>query len=1404
MMLAIFLVSLLAISAVSAADNATDNIVSVEETTSDVVKETTDEVVFIEDNCTAELDFDLLNGKGYVIAGNIMNFNVKELNTPYYDDDYYIIDYTDGKNTKEISSKWNNTYQYSYDLNLTANSDYNYTFYGHYHMVGHLHGQPWTYGLYTNSNLVLQGSFKTDNYGNIVDFVHDQHLKLVLSNYNNSCTIKSMSKPSIYSFNLNGVTLGLSIGKKLLMGNNIIDEYYIGNNYDENYVKKVFNIFVHDNSNVRTFRELAAKINRYEFVLDCDYRYDATVDSNYQNGITISSGIIIDGKGHVIDGNAESKIFRINANAVLKNITFTNVLSSSSKTDGAIYWTGYHGGTIENCRFTNISVKYGAGLIHSHCKNLTIDSCYFENNYAKDSLIELYGYYSIINNCTFINNSNEIIKVTSFAKYSQISNCLFINNNGTCIGCGAIECKVINCSLVNNYANEGVASCGGNGCLYKNCSFINNSALYSGGAIFWAGHEGRVSDCIFINNTVTNSIYWSNAHGGAIFWGGDDGTLENCIFINNSASKYAGAISWTGEYGHVNNCIFINNTPNSDFSDTTIISKKQLSFNSSNYVFNYTHSNPISIIINNMSDNLQIISPINIEINNGIKNKKIIAYAVNDVVRIFDEISDLDVGNWTVNAIFEGDDNYYSCNVTFIISINPLISSLTITSNDTNLGKETILIANICDKLNSTVNEGQVMFYDGETSIGEANVYDGVATLIYIPSTAGEHSITAIFNSDNYLSSNSTVKLLVDNATVDVLVNTGTVGYNSTFVANVKGLYSVISEGTVSFYIDDEYIGKVNVVDGSASLVYSPLIANEYIVKVVFSDSVNFLDAENITSYTVNKADSNIVISSVNGTVGHELSLIAGVISSNNLTINEGIITFFDGETKIGESVVNGSVACLTYTPTVDGEHKITTVYDSSNYLSSNSTVSLLVDSVTVEVLVNTGTVGYNSTFVANVKGLYSIINEGTVRFYINDNFLGKSKVINGATDLIYIPLIAGNHIIKAVYGDSQKYLDTDDVTGYQVNKADSKINIDEITSTFGDELTLRVTIVSSNNLSINEGIVTFFDGETNIGSSNINDGVASLRYSPIAGEHKITVKFNGNNYLSSEDVSRVIVNKAVTKIIFDNVNEVYYNAPSIFNLNVLSDNNKINEGIVKFYIENKEAGQRTVTDKITFDYIAPKAGNFEILAVFEGTNNYLSSNAIYSFKVNKMPTIISASAVSTVYNGGKYLVMTLKDQNGNALSNDEISINLNGIKNIKTDSNGQVKLSTNGLAPKSYSAIITFGGNDNYDNSTSTVKVTVKKATPKLTAKAKTFKKSVKTKKYSITLKTNQNKVMKNTKLTLKVNGKTYKATTNTKGQATFKITKLTKKGKFTAVVKFAGNKYYNAKTVKPKITVK
>uniref|UniRef100_UPI00386B07FB hypothetical protein n=1 Tax=Methanobrevibacter sp. TaxID=66852 RepID=UPI00386B07FB len=57
--------------------------------------------------------------------------------------------------------------------------------------------------------------------------------------------------------------------------------------------------------------------------------------------------------------------------------------------------------------------------------------------------------------------------------------------------------------------------------------------------------------------------------------------------------------------------------------------------------------------------------------------------------------------------------------------------------------------------------------------------------------------------------------------------------------------------------------------------------------------------------------------------------------------------------------------------------------------------------------------------------------------------------------------------------------------------------------------------------------------------------------------------------------------------------------------------------------------------------------------------------------------------------------------------------------------------------------------------------------------------------------------------KLTLKVNGKTYTANINSEGIAKFSI-KLTKKGKFTAKITFAGDKTYKSSSKTIKVTIK
>ena len=237
---------------------------------------------------------------------------------------------------------------------------------------------------------------------------------------------------------------------------------------------------------------------------------------------------------------------------------------------------------------------------------------------------------------------------------------------------------------------------------------------------------------------------------------------------------------------------------------------------------------------------------------------------------------------------------------------------------------------------------------------------------------------------------------------------------------------------------------------------------------------------------------------------------------------------------------------------------------------------------------------------------------------------------------------------------------------------------------------------------------------------------------------------------------------------------------------------------------ENVWKGTSSTTDLYALDITNSVKDSNNISFVATGSTILALQQIIVT--TQKAKTTIDAPGVTTVYNTNKNLVVTLKEVNGNAIANAKVTVTLNGKATVlTTDANGQATLAIpSNLVPKTYAVSISYDGDATHIKSSASTNVVVKKATVKLTAKKKTFKAKVKTKKYTVILKDNKGKAMKKVKLTLNVKGKTYKATTNAKGKATFKIKKLTKKGKYTAKVTYKGDKYYNKFTKKVKITVK
>lgn len=406
-------------------------------------------------------------------------------------------------------------------------------------------------------------------------------------------------------------------------------------------------------------------------------------------------------------------------------------------------------------------------------------------------------------------------------------------------------------------------------------------------------------------------------------------------------------------------------------------------------------------------------------------------------------------------------------------------------------------------------------------------------------------------------------------------------------------------------------------------------------------------------------------------------------------------------------------------------------------------------------------------------------------------DFLNKSIIILTIfiVGLFFISVASASDNVDAVCGDSANA---------------TSIVIEDANATVGYETSI-VAKVTSDKSTVDDGIVTFYDDSDMLGNSSVAGGVASISFTPKnAGNHIITAIFTSDNYLSSNSSKTLNVDKARVDLVIEQIPAVHPSDPIRISVNITSNSKPVNEGTITYYVNGKHLGTGYIYNgRQVMIYTPDSTGAFDLEAVFGGTNNYYYSSENSTFSVVKK-TKITSSGITTLYNGGKYLVAILADEDGNPIENTTLTIKINGaLKSFTTDADGKVRMSTNGLIPKTYSAVISFAGNDNYENSTATAKVIVKKPTPKLYAKNKAFKINTKYKKYYVTLKTNKNQPMKKVKITLTVKGKTYRSATNSKGKATFKIINLTKKGKFNAVIKYSGNKYYKAIKKKVKITL-
>ena len=551
-------------------------------------------------------------------------------------------------------------------------------------------------------------------------------------------------------------------------------------------------------------------------------------------------------------------------------------------------------------------------------------------------------------------------------------------------------------------------------------------------------------------------------------------------------------------------------------------------------------------------------------------------------------------------------------------------------------------------------------------------------------------------------------------------------------------------------------------------------------------------------------ASFNVLTESL--TLGEASSIVAELVDDNGNRIISSKLKFRINKTETDFISPNSDgLYTVEYTPT--SLDSISVKASCSNIENLNDDNDPILVKAITDLSVNcSGSAVYGTEFKVNAT-LDSTISGENITFTVLNSTSDPVKsvnttITNGFASYSFADLPAGDYTVVADYAGGTSFAPVSDSKAFTITQADSSIEINVLNDIVhvGDKINVKAVVPTGAT-----GNVTFRlenSKTVNVSEVAIFDGLS-------AGNYFIYAVYNGDaNYKASKEVNvtiNVVKYDLNLEISADNI--TYGEALVV----KLSTNSNFTGGIYVYIGELKQAAQ--IIDGVgnaTFNNLT--AADYFITANFTGDDSFYSDSANTTATVNGVEVPADKAISTNVPANTKSPTFSIK-LDKDATGNFTVSIDNGKIVRTAELKDGAASITVADLAAGNHNISISYSGDGKYapitQNTTLTIKEPVK-PTPKVTKKAtkivakkKTFKAKVKVKKYTITLKSGKT-LLKKVKVTLKVKGKTYKATTNKKGKATFKIKNLKKKGTYKAVIKFKGNKNYKATSKKVKIKVK
>jgi len=440
-------------------------------------------------------------------------------------------------------------------------------------------------------------------------------------------------------------------------------------------------------------------------------------------------------------------------------------------------------------------------------------------------------------------------------------------------------------------------------------------------------------------------------------------------------------------------------------------------------------------------------------------------------------------------------------------------------------------------------------------------------------------------------------------------------------------------------------------------------------------------------------------------------------------TTNEGVdlvlnVTVYNKKYNVG---ISEGIGYLEIANLNAGSYTVTTTLKNSDYETFTD-----ISQFEVRKANNTEIIIYsqntNGTLTTNV-----ILPEdatGNITYVITDknNTIIANKtaeLTNGTANISADDLANGNYTVTVSYfGDNNYKSTTSNSTVEIINSVkQAKLSISCDNITYGHNATIKINLADSDDNPLSgELVVSLNSINYNVAVTN---GSGSLTVSNISGGlHKVVANFTSEEYGENIAIANMSVEKLNTTLIFKNMttNVVLSGARTgeYFNVTLTDINGKALANKTIYIGFNGKVYKRTTNStgevqlQINIGY--QSANTFSI--TFLGDENYSGNVSCAIIVVNTLKTTLKVAKTTYTYKSSaktKTVKATLKLTNGTVLSRQTISIKINGaIYQAKTNSNGVATIKIPITKKGTYTATVTFAGNNQYTKSTASTKVKI------------------------------------------------------------------------------------------------